>query len=189
MTREGRTKLEPFKLPKPPLGPPPEWRNKEASAQVRAIDMAPVVCLHDGMKSGGTFYRAGLKPSGAPRLRNISRKRCTVETPELAEQYYRLQKRCVVAQKSTRGLFGVMQGKSRTVTHAISDVDHRLQIMRSMPDLTVPPDEFEEFMENVLAQPKLRPPPDSSRQVGSLQHIFPIRDWKNGGKVKKVGSK
>eukprot|EP00391_Amoebophrya_sp_Ameob2_P007153 CAMPEP_0178994592 /NCGR_PEP_ID=MMETSP0795-20121207/7357_1 /TAXON_ID=88552 /ORGANISM="Amoebophrya sp., Strain Ameob2" /LENGTH=180 /DNA_ID=CAMNT_0020686805 /DNA_START=357 /DNA_END=899 /DNA_ORIENTATION=- len=180
MPRELGKKREPFKLPKPPLVP-----------QATAIEKSPVVCLYDGMKSGGSFYRAGCRPSPAPRIRTFSRKSCSVESPELHAKYQRIMGGCLAAQKETRAMYGVMKEKGRGVLSAIGEVDHRLQIMRSMPDLTVSPADFEEFLDNVLAQPKLRPPTDghANQSRGSLQHIFPVRDWKNGGKVKKAGSK
>lgn len=70
----------------------------------------------------------------------------------------------------------------------LDDVSSRLQIMRSMPDLTVSPEDFAEFVDDVLAQPKLRPEPGSIRMTGSVQHIFPLRDWNKGGRV-KLGKK
>ena len=56
--------------------------------------------------------------------------------------------------------------------------------MRSMPDLTISPGDFAEFVSDVLAQPKLRPPEGETRMTGSVQHIFPLRDWNKGGMVK-----
>ena len=69
-------------------------------------------------------------------------------------------------------------------TAALPTNPPRLQIMRSMPDLTISPTDFAEFLEDVLAQPKLRPDGGEMRMTGSVQHIFPLRDWSKGGMVK-----
>ena len=85
----------------------------------------------------------------------------------------------------------------------LDDVSSRLQVMRSMPDLTISPADFDDILRNALAQPKLRPNPLSSGdgnksfktqklvapkvRAGSMQHIFPQRDWARGGMIKKLG--
>ncbi|CAD7959740.1 unnamed protein product [Amoebophrya sp. A25] len=182
-------RVKPFKLPKADVLPAMNWRDGE-HPEVSKIEKAPVTCLHDGLKAGGTFYRDGLKLPGAPHSRTFSRKerasQRSAEGVELQKKYESLMKSCRSAQKETRALFSVMCEKSTTMRHNMSDVDVRLQIMRSMPDLTVSPEDFEQFVDNVLGQPKLQPT-QQVQTTGSLQHIFPVRDWKNSGKV-KVGA-
>lgn len=52
---------------------PPNWR-PFAHPQVDTIEVSPVVILHNGLRSGGTLYRSGLRYAPAPHIKNVSRR-------------------------------------------------------------------------------------------------------------------
>lgn len=192
-----------FKLPKAENETPPVWR--EDCPRTRKIELSPVVTLYDGLNHGGTFYRKGLRFPGAAEERTWSRRNRTL-SPAVEQAFDRVVSSCTGTLKSTRGLFRSLKEKDIQLNRELEDVGKRLQIMRSMPDLTISGLDFDEFLKNALAQPKLKPPairdesgaPGGENQMrgqklmrikaGSMQHIFPERDWGKGGAIKKKGA-
>lgn len=168
----------------------PAWRAGE-NPRTTYIDNASITLLHTGARSGGNLFRKGLRferPSNVASTSRLLRGK-TPEAQTRTEDFYQLIRRCDHTQRQTRKLYNDLRNRSRSIRGDLTEISDRLQIMRSMPDLTVSAEELEEFVTNVLSQPKLRPGDATIKTSlsggGSLQSIFPLRDWKDGGRMKK----
>jgi hypothetical protein len=83
------------------------------------------------------------------------------------------------------------------IGESMSNLHQRIRIMQSMPDLSMPEDEFENFVANAIHQQRAldaemqeqlnagfeargRKNRDRGQTVGSIRHIFPLRDVRTG---------
>ena len=142
--------------------------------------------LHDGIRSGGVFYRKGLRPVLSESVVRTHSRKSRRETPgakDLDRDFEALIENCDGAQARTQDLFFGLKKRRTGLDRDLKQIQDRLTIMRSMPDLTVSPSDLEEFIDNISAsKPKLQQEGGhDSVKGGSIRHVFPLRDWVKGG--------
>lgn len=86
---------------------PPSWR-PFAHPKVDAIEVSPVVILHNGMKNGGALYRSGLRWSGQPHTKSFSIKpteETILKRVEIERDFLKIVENCEDTQRDTWKLF------------------------------------------------------------------------------------
>jgi len=175
---------------------------------LKRIDHLPVVQLYPGQKIGGAVNSqsrwanlaadpGSLVQSGVPTSEGRRNPKCFTESPEQTKMFGDIVKSCNRNQKGTRALFQKMLLEDGRKGESMSNLHERIRIMQSMPDLSMPEDEFENFVANAICQQRAldaemqeqlnagfekRGHEKESRgeTLGSIRHIFPLRDVKTG---------
>merc|ERR1719191_1475466 len=121
--------------------------------------------------------------------------KCFTESPGQTKMFGDIVKSCTRNQKGTRALFQRMLSEDGRTGESMSHLHERIRIMQSMPDLSMPEDEFENFVANAICQQRAldaemqeqlnagfeaRGRESRGQTLGSIRHIFPLRDVRTG---------
>lgn len=211
MGSSSKSKLQSSKIMammQPELPPTYDYRQGLRTDILKKIDHLPVVQLYPGQKIGGAVNSqsrwsnlgadpGGLVASGARTSQGRRTPKGLTESPEKAKAFGTLVNSCTRTQKGTRSLFQKMLEEDGRIGESMSNLHERIRIMQSMPDLSMPEDEFENFVANAIHQQRAldaemqeqlnagfeargRKNRDRGQTVGSIRHIFPLRDVRTG---------
>jgi hypothetical protein len=174
---------------------------------LKRIDHLPVVQLYPGQKIGGAVNNqkrwgnlAADPETQTGTFSSEGRNRspqCLTEKPENVKAFGNIVNKCTRNQKGTRALFQKMLSEDGRTGESMSNLHERIRIMQSMPDLSMPEDEFENFVANAICQQRAldaemqeqlnagfeargRSRESRGQTLGSIRHIFPLRDVKSG---------
>lgn len=193
-------------LMRPTLPPTYDYRQGLRTDMLKKIDHLPVVQLYPGQKIGGAVNSqsrwanlatdpGSLVQSGVPTSEGRRAPKGFTESPERTKKFGDLVKSCSQNQKGTRALFQRALLEDGKKVESMSDLHERIRIMQSMPDLSMPEDEFEKFVANAICQQRAldaemqeqlnagfekRGRESRGQTLGSIRHIFPLRDVKTG---------
>jgi hypothetical protein len=158
---------------------------------IKKIDYAPVTFLYPGHTTGGCL---GSTMSGHPRGPEVEYISAHREDriapaffdrhPEMVRKFERLIDNCCDTQRGTRKLYTRLSRQERQLERNVNTLQQKLKIMRSMPDISMPRKEFQLFVGNAMTQQRAMDDEMakeldefmSNKRVGSIRHIFPLRD-------------
>lgn len=207
-----RKKSQPSKVAmmmRPTMQPLYDYRQGLRTDILKRIDHLPVVQLYPGQKIGGAVNSQSrwanlatdpgslVQPGGPKMAAKSEGRRCVTENPETQRTFGDIVNSCSRNQQGTRDLFQKMLLEDGRTGEGMSNLHERIRIMQSMPDLSMPEDEFENFVANAICQQRAldaemqeqlnagfaaRASGRESRgqTLGSIRHIFPLRDVRTG---------
>lgn len=210
-TSASRARLQPSIVKKQAaatLPPTYDYRQGLRTDILKRIDNIPVVQLYPGQKIGGAVNSqsrwaslgvdpANLVVSGVPTSEGRTAPKGLSDNPERRKAFGRLVNSCTRNQKGTRSLFHKMLEEDGRIGESMGNLHERIRIMQSMPDLSMPEDEFENFVANAIRQQRAldaemqeqlnagfeakgKKKNERGQTLGSIRHIFPLRDAKTG---------
>eukprot|EP00397_Hematodinium_sp_SG-2012_P037253 GEMP01040351.1.p1 GENE.GEMP01040351.1~~GEMP01040351.1.p1 ORF type:complete len:296 (+),score=48.57 GEMP01040351.1:42-890(+) len=184
-------------------------RNRHEFQSLNKIEHLAMAVLYDGSLQGGSvsslnartipfaYYKTLLTPSLKPAVDSVA--------------FTSLVNHCDDTRDATRNLFQKLQQQERKTQKSLDHIAQTLEVMRSLPDLTVSREEFAEAMEYASnqrsinmsihgAEQKRRShfPVEKTRSAshtrprgipeGSIRHIFPLVDFQRDRVVQKSGT-
>lgn len=160
---------------------------------ISRVDHAPITFLYEGHTTGGTTAST-MKKGGSYNLRTTNefqtaRREDRMEPPlfdrhpEMLAHFDHLIKKCCATQKGTRKLHARLLKQEAQLAKNTEFLEHKLKIMRSMPDISMPRREFSLFVGNAMEQQQAMDREMSEEldhflagnRVASIRHIFPLR--------------
>jgi len=165
---------------------------------IKKIDYAPVTFLypdHNSTSGSDGMPRKTLHPgAGGPRGPEVEYISAHREDriapaffdrhPEMVRKFEHLIDQCCDTQRGTRKLYGRLTRQEHQLERNVNTLQQKLKIMRSMPDISMPRKEFQLFVGNAMTQQRemdneMAKELDefmANKRVGSIRHIFPLRD-------------